>query len=65
MISAGVSQLELLDEYYKKKQANSTDTQESEENIKEAYEQEALDESEKDGKNRWNNRHRKKEFRIR
>ena len=46
MISAGVSQLELLDEYYKK-QANSTDTQESEENIKEAYEQEALDESEK------------------
>ena len=46
MISAGVSQLELLDEYYKK-QANSTDTEESEENIKEAYEQEALDESEK------------------
>ena len=46
MISAGVSQLELLDEYYKK-QANSTDTEESEEDIKEAYEQEALDESEK------------------
>lgn len=46
MISAGVSQLELLDEYYKK-QANSTDNEESEEDIKEAYEQEALDESEK------------------
>ena len=41
MISAGVSQLELLDEYYKK-QANSTDTEESEEDIKEAYEQEAF-----------------------
>ena len=46
MISAGVSQLELLDEYYKK-QANSTDTEESEENMqKRLYEQEALDESE-------------------
>ncbi len=47
MISAGVSQLELLDEYFNE-QANSNSTQEEqeEEDVEEAFQQEALKESE-------------------